>query len=356
MLGIYGGFFLVHTLGMSMIFYGIVYILFSLLEEIQREKREKIDKIHSLKIVSQIVVITFAVWFGFYKIVGIVVGFKSLLSYIVVLLGIISCGITFIYFCVKFFQFIFLEESNYILTTIHEKAMFFTGFFSYIVCYILVVQKESMEKSFHMLKEYQADMIKMLIMIFWYFSIPFFSLVFIRLGLHKICTLLKWFLGEFFEVNVDEPEETKKIELVSNMIWNSFEEMPNEWLLEKTLMYIVWLIFIAVDTIVILLFGLKNMLGTLRKKIFVSLPRKIGNRLKGMIRLLQDNQGKKVMFTARISLVGAFLIVFCIDKYFGIFSAGGSGIYEFMCSMFVIPFLISQVNNLKEKRLQNVKN
>ncbi len=356
MLGIYGGFLLVDVLGGSMVFYGIVYVIFSLLEEILQENREKLRGVHILKIVSQILVITTVVCIGFYKIVEFVVGFKWLLSYIVVLLGIISCGITFIYFVVKFFQFIFLEETNFILTTIREKAVFFTGFFSYIVCYVLVAQKESIEISFGSMEVYQADMIKMLTMIFWYFSIPFFSLAFFRLALHKICTLFSRCSGKILELNVDDLDEPKKIELFSNKIWNSFEKLSNKCLLRKALMYVVWLILVAVDTIFILLFGLKNIFGTLRKKLFVLFPRKIGNRLKCMKRLLQENQGKKVMFTARISLVGAFLIVFCIDKYLGIFSAGGSGIYEFMCSMFVIPFLISQVNNLKEKRLQNVKN
>ena len=67
-----------------------------------------------------------------------------------------------------------------------------------------------------------------------------------------------------------------------------------------------------------------------------------------LINLLRLNPGKAVILCSRFSLISSLIIVFVIDKYLKVFSCSGSQVYDFLCSVIIIPFLITQIMELKD--------
>ena len=140
-----------------------------------------------------------------------------------------------------------------------------------------------------------------------------------------------------------------KIEFV-NKIEDKLNLLPkNKWVI-KIILNIIWLASVILECLIIMLAWVLDMLRAMSYVVFIVSPWILKNKLKSLISVLEKNLGKGIILSSRISLVSSLLIVFLIDKYQKILSESGSEVYEFFCSVLIIPFLITQLSELRKKK------
>ena len=66
---------------------------------------------------------------------------------------------------------------------------------------------------------------------------------------------------------------------------------------------------------------------------------------------IQINVERVIIIALRLSLIGS--ITFVINKYEEILSPKGSDVYEFLCSVVLIPIFITQLVEIKTKSIKN---
>lgn len=285
----------------------------------------------------------------------VVISFElKVISFIGVMIGCIFCGLALMASVAEFIQFIFLNPYEYHLTKEKEDTIWLTGFLAYAVCCVLVKEETGRQIVQHIAdwEAYWKDIVNMILLIFWYFSVIFFSLCFWFISLQKIILIIKYKAG-LRDCHIGNPKKLKpscvKIEF-TNKIQVKLNSLPkNKWV-TKTILNIIWLISVVLECLVLILVWLLDMFRAMMYIIFKIIPMILINKLKSFSHLLEKDLGKGIIFSSRISLVSSLLIVFLIDKYQKILSESGSEVYEFFCSVLIIPFLITQLSELRKRK------
>lgn len=316
---------------------------------IEKKSNEKNTIKDVITIVIMITVIVVIMWGGMYWIID-----KKILlgAGFILLLSFLYCGIAFLVAIFDFVRYVFLKSSDFKLTKEHEGSLWLIGLSTYFVCYAIEVDElgKSIEQSIFLLTNYQSDVVKAIVLIFWYFSIIFFTISFFILFVHRAIIIFKRFIKPSNNRRSNQKQEKKEKEWkrISEEIWTKIEKISRTQKWKKRFGYLLWFFCLIGEVIIAFIFAFIKMLKELLWILVIGLPRKLWKYVKKWLNLLEKDQGKGIIISSRISLVVSLLIVFLVDKYQGIFSTEGSEVYEFLCSVIIIPFLITQVSALKE--------
>ncbi|WP_312833620.1 hypothetical protein [Sedimentibacter saalensis] len=311
----------------------------------ERKEKTKLRDIIKVAVLIAIVIIGFI--FVLSHQVKPVIYFFSVIA---LLMGIIVLP----YVIYIFFQYIFIKQFDYELTRYRESALGLFGIITLFV-YVMMLQEDTSNHINWLILNIEpvfSDLLLMFFLNFWYFSAMFFTLSFFVLILHKIKVMLKIKnkIKIRYNKSIKNEKNKKMYYLLSQTIEKKIEILPKTKILKRINYNIYWLLCIIIDTIIVFLITVNDCLKGLLSIIILAPQEIICNGGKVISRALSKNQGKTIIFISRISLVVSLLLVYFIDKYKKVFSAPGSEIYEFLCSVIIIPFLITELYNLKNSQ------
>nr|WP_312579308.1 hypothetical protein [Sedimentibacter sp.] len=253
-----------------------------------------------------------------------------------------------------FVQYVFIKPFDYELTRYRESSLGLIGIIILFV-YAMMLQEDIsnyINKLMLNIEPIFSDLLLMFFLTFWYFSLLFFTMSFSVLILHKVKVMIKIKIRPNNPINNSiKNEKNKKMYYLLSQAVEKIEILPKTKIVKKISCNILWLLCVAIDTIIAFLITVIDILKELLS-IIILVPQKIiYNGGKALLRALSKNQGKTIIIISRISLVVSLLLVYFIDKYKKVFSAPGSEIYEFLCSVIIIPFLITQLTDLKNAQI-----
>lgn len=280
----------------------------------------------------------------------------KILLILFLVVGLLFAGVTFAVSIVEFIKYIILRPYDYELTKDREKILLLVGFIVYVACNIVVSGMQSgIGEFFANLKVFQADMIQIFILIFWYFSCIFFCLTYITLSVHKIVHIIDAhpIKNVFLKKKEKREEPNKEWKFYSDKILVKIGKTRRKKLKWFGL-WLAWLMCICVDAIIMLVITLYDIVKTVFIVVIIAIPKIIFNKLRKLVSYFRQNPGKIIVLNSRLALVSSLLIVYLLDQYQDILSDAGSAVYEFLCSVIIIPFLITQLNDLKNKNMDKI--
>jgi hypothetical protein len=277
----------------------------------------------------------------------------KIVSICILIIGCMFCGIAFFVSIIEFIQYIFLKPFEYQLTREKENTLWLIGLLAYVVCYTLT--EDDIGKLFNqemsLMTVYWSDIIQMVVLMFWYFSVIFFSLIFLIVSAHKVIMIIRSKLRpkrKFVKKSDTKVHNKSKSEL-SEKVLGKIGNIPKGKRIERIGVNFFWVFCVILDTLKLIFEAMFDMIQKIVLATLLILPMTIGRGIKKILIILEKNQGKGVTLSSRISLVSSILIVYLVDKYQNVFSKTGSDVYEFFCSVLIIPFLITQLNELHKK-------
>lgn len=350
-----GGNFLLLIFFGTFCFYAIIYVLSSFLavkdETLERANTELTEpKKWRLKSIVQLIELLICIVGLFYFVLKYQIKFV-IFGFIII---VFAWWVVLIPYTIgDFIHYIFMKPFEYKLTKEKENTLVLVGFLTLFVCSLMISPtiKSTFESVGFEVPLSVKDIFLMVGLTFWYFAICFFSFAFIILGLHKLIISIK---AKTKNSTKTMPKE-KSWQLNANII-RIYRRIVGEkivllhpdrigrrigYLISKTLWIIIEPVMIIVEVLVECLWKL---LFLIFKGSFVV----ICMYMKRLINGLETNQGKNIMILSRVSLVFSLLCVYFVDKYQGVLSSSGSEIYEFLCSVILIPLFIAQLTELKE--------
>ena len=310
------------------------------ISETENENRKKI-KVYDI---IQLMIILIGILAPFYVIIRYRI---KIFLVLMIIVGGIMLGIVFSVALIEFIRYVFLRSMDLKITKESKNTLWLVGVFVLAICSAL---SEKSTNSFifqHIsgINIFVSDMVKICILILWYFSVIFFILMFAILLLHNIIMI---FPRKRKRNNKRKGRYTDwKVTLWSNLVMGSIEKVSKEYKMRKVLYYAIWIICCFVDGIRNCIIGLANLIYMLWT-ILASLPSILLKKTTQVIGILfQRDQGKVIVICSRLAMVSSLLMIYIINKYEQILSNAGSDIYEFLCSVMIIPFLVTQINSMK---------
>ena len=242
---------------------------------------------------------------------------------------------------------VYFNPSSFKIMPENENIIGVVGFFLYLLCNEL---PQILESDFivHCTIKYPllSDFIYFLGIVGWYYSILFFSSVFILIFSYHICSYI------FKERKPKEFQQLFNCDENKINIRSYIENFAIQWLtlhnhklihrIYKKLWPILVVFFITIDAFLnafyqfiwLIINGSLYLLTSLKISIFTA---------------LLHSPERKIIFLSRSLFAFSLLIVYTIDHYQGIFSPAGSEMYEFICSVVLIPFLITELSKIRKK-------
>lgn len=262
-------------------------------------------------------------------------------------------AILFILSCISFVKFLFQRTIDFRLEDIHETSI---EFISIVTFFILPYLKKaclngSIDFLLAKINQEARDLLLVLMFTFWYFISSFLILTFILLSLFKINAIVMK-LKKKYASRKDMATKKEKDEesfYFSKYIIKKIDFYKDKRKFAVLFMYIIWIPIIFLDVIieVLKLFAkqIKMYLDFLRFVIDY-----IRVKVSRLSMVLIPNQGRNLVLISRVSIVFSFLVTYYLDSYYGILSKAGSRIFEFFCSVMIIPILISQIVKINSKK------
>ena len=244
-------------------------------------------------------------------------------------------------------RLVYFNPSSFKIMSENENIIGLVGFFLYLLCNEL---PQILESDFivHYTMKYPllSDSIYFFGIVGWYYSILFFGSVFILIPSYHICSYI--FKGkkpkEFQQLfNYDE----NKINIRSYidnvaMQWLTLHNYKIIHHICKKLWPILVVFLITVDAFLNVIYQFIWFIINGSLYLLTSLKTSICTAL-------LHSPEQKIIFLSRSLFAVSLLIVYTIDHYQGIFSPAGSEMYEFICSVVLIPFLITELSKIRKK-------
>ncbi|MCM1399177.1 MAG: hypothetical protein NC225_06800 [Clostridium sp.] len=256
----------------------------------------------------------------------------------------------------SFVQDVFIKSYDFILTKEKERTLFFAGCFSgggfWFIKYLndksIVVQSVLLELPFAL-----KDFILILVLILLYYLNIFFISSFFVLSLHNIIIFINSQMGKKGGKQKKNRKKRHK-KKIKNFSAKKVKILKfNKTKIGYHICHIIHILGEIVFFIIDSLFQWMRILVYLIIKFPFIVARGIFRKL---ISRLSGDQGKTIIFLSRLSLLVSCIVVYIIDKYNCIFSAQGSESYEFLCSVILIPLVITQLADLKNRKNILVEN
>lgn len=339
--------YLLHIFGGLFLVWGITNFFTMLLEEkisiINYEIEDKVaNKLEAQDIIG--IIIFLATIIGMF--ILILRSQSKLIMWIMLIIGFCYLGLIVLSSFYEFIKYIFVKpSSNFEITTKTQQSLCFVSLFIIGGCEIISKEsfREMINKTISGKSILLLDAIKMIVLIYWYFATIFFALTLLILILHNIAVLFGSKDKE--NKNLKLPYREFKTVFLSKKIER---RIKNEAFLKRLVFSIFWVISLIIDSVKSFFVSAVNLVYSMIV-IVVFYPKNVYIKvLDYLINLLRLNPGKAVILCSRFSLISSLIIVFVIDKYLKVFSCSGSQVYDFLCSVIIIPFLITQIMELKD--------
>lgn len=240
--------------------------------------------------------------------------------------------------CIKF---IFFTPSKFKVTKESENSLWLAGIFVYSACKIFSESNINIDDVY--MKAITIDFVKMTCLTIWYFSVIFFSSIFLILSIHNL--VAKFHKGtQIVDKVKKENFQEWTVKWNSEKIWDSAKKEKRNY--KKILLHGSWLIFWLIDIIKAYFMSGVNIVYMMFA-VIVALIIRLKKGIDYLLNRIGENQDKTVVICARLALVISLIIVYVIDNYKHIFTEGGSNVYMFLCSVIIIPMTITQITTLK---------
>ena len=306
---------------------------------IEKRKKQKIQLYNIIQILFCSIWVSVPI---FYLIIYRIEIFVDLIVLVCLALSILAFLLSF----VEFIVYIFIKPLDFKATNHNENAFVIVGYIAFALTKFL-----SKENSYDYILQiipyrniFLFDTIKIISLLFWYFSLFFFPLVFLMLILIKmieICESIYCALARNKE-NKKKNRSYSEFVLLSNLVYFRIKNIPKEHIDKIIIYWSYWVGCCMVDGIRVIVYfvltivkGLLSIAKTTIKKICL---------------YLKNNMGKVIVICSRLAIIFSLLLTYIIDKYECILSNSGSDVYEFVCSVLLIPFLITSINLLKANK------
>lgn len=246
-------------------------------------------------------------------------------------------------------RYIFHKPFDYYFSKLNETNLFFMGLLFFYISKDLGKFGDTLAIKAAHLSIYILDLLKVTSLILWYFQFFFLFPTLFLLTLHKVAII--WRIkakkspdngqAKFMLNNAAPIELARKHEefFDANPIKNNFLRVLNQ------LLWIVCVLFDA--TIGLVLWFLKYIFHIIFR-MFSSVIENVRKILSKVFINLEKNQGKTIIIISRYSIIVSLTFILFLDKYNNLFSEPGGEIYEFICSVVIIPFVFSQILEIKE--------
>lgn len=257
----------------------------------------------------------------------------------------------------KTIRYIYGKPFNFIFTKDNETAFSLVGLSMFFIC-SFIAREETISMIGQKLVKHKPiihDFIAMGLITIWYFIVLLFTISFGILSMHIINKIII----SRFKVKPKKPKKPYIITSYSmefslaDKLTITINKLPKEVNITKVLYNLIWLLCVIVDSMIMML---RIIVIDLIKETLLLIVRafnySIYSGIKNISNILSNNQGKAIIIITRISLVSSLVIVYLIDKYQQIFSPSGSNVYEFICSVIIIPLIIAQL--LEIRKHQNI--
>ena len=345
---IWGSSVLLRIYLVALLFYSIiVYVLFPY-DKTEKHNREVTQTDHTENAIS-IKSIVQAICACILFIVGFFFAIKvDLIRWFIFSISYIFFFIVFSYSLTEFIRSIFINPSRFILVPANEKIMGFIGVVSYLICSgISRGTAIQLVPQFLLSSPFSKDIIYFILIISWYSFVLFFDSALIILTLHHIVIKI--------------PFLAKPHNFTSPLRYNesilNFCAVIDKWLISlprvtlkqkftcaiyKKIWFLLKIPAIVFEVIINSIYMILSLSLTVLAKTFSLFIRKTNHALR-------TPPEKTILVLSRLSFVLSFIIVYIIDRYQEIFSPSGSDVYEFTCSVILIPFLITELSKIRKK-------
>ena len=178
--GILFGDFFVKLLEIIFAFYSVLFVVGRVLPEeknssegAEKKQTEKITLKDIITFFVIIIVVIAMMWGIMYWIID---RQNKLGAGVILLLSFLYCGIAFAVAIFEFVKYVFLKSSDFKMTKGIESSMWLIGLSTCFVCHYLEIEGfgKIIEQRLVNLTNYESDILKAILLIFWYFSIVFF--------------------------------------------------------------------------------------------------------------------------------------------------------------------------------------
>lgn len=332
---------------------GIPILWFSIVNSnnVEVEKKQGVpNKNWLFQAVVHIVIMLGLVLFAYY----IILKFRITIAVnLLIVVGILMMTIAFFASTIDIISFVFLKPYKAELTEKIESSFLFFS----IVCYFAFegMLEENMFTAVgrYLISDNQflSDLIRMLALSMWFFVTIFIVMVLFMIAIKNYIIIFEKWSNRSEKTKTIKDSEYKELEISfwSNGVLEKIQELPRRCWIRRFLFCCLWLLCAVID-------GAKNIVVTfcelVHKLLYIifKVPKAACGKVLGYINSFsRKNHGRIIVVGSRVALISSLVIVFLLDKYKGIFSESGSNVYEFMCSVIIIPFLITQIDNLKSK-------
>jgi len=257
-----------------------------------------------------------------------------------------------IYFSV-IFRYLFTRPHDYELTKWREASLFFIGLINMIFLNFILNESRviQLNRFLDCANPILKDSILMLLLVVVVFAYIFFSLALFLLTLQNANDFLR-------DLTKTKPQlEYKPLKLVSESRYEfllssimlvRINGLSSSQFIKKLVFRLLWFISIPLDATImffaIFILPSVSIMGYVVKNTRIV----VRNTSRYFSDILYENKGKAVILISRFSIIASLLTVLVIDKYYELFSPSGSSMYEFLCSVIIIPIFITQLIELKK--------
>lgn len=283
------------------------------------------------KIIKQIVAISASV----YLVYVVATGKQSIVHTVIMSIFALIIFMIMLYTIIEFVKYIFLRNDNYKFDDGQEHIFAFTALICFLACSF--IERISINNDYF-ISVIMQDFVKMLTCSYWYSCVIFFptSLLLI-IGYKRLQYKRESAIKEKPEGLCINDLKLKRLKAKSN------DESTCDRYSLKCIICKLYdsLLSCTID-------GMEAAIKIVL--VSISIPYTVVVKTKKWIeRKMIADLSKNLIICSRFSLVAGLMIVFVIDKYYSLFSDAGSSVFEFSCSVIIIPLLITQLAALREK-------
>lgn len=274
------------------------------------------------------------------------------LIWLSVIVACVGLGLAFCFALIEFIQYIFITPYNFAMSKDMKNIFLMAGLFFWAISKFLIEENFiNWYKNFAMKQHLSRafwDLFKVLELFFWYFGNVFLIFTLSILFLQNTIILSKKFFYKKERRQITKKKDSKeqvhcfiKTESVWNRIWKEKRKK------EVLLLMVSLIITCFIDTVECFIITVLDLLQKMIV-IVVRIPYYLCKKMKVFFsKLLKKDQSSVIILGSRVSLIVSLMIVYVIDSYQYILSNEGSKVYEFICSVVLIPFLAKQYGKLK---------
>lgn len=255
---------------------------------------------------------------------------------------------TMLFSLVEVFCYIFKKPYNYQLSKNIEGSLNITGILFLFTSNNLKELSNTFSKELTNSPAYVLDILKGTPLVLWYFMLYFLISTYIVLILNKCFVFLsrtKLFnskaTSKFFAIrNPELIRLTSKFEHRFDI--NNYHSFNS-----KLLVHMLWLLIAIFDSTIGLIISIIWYLFIVLTTIIYTFLKSVLKVIKNLNLRLAENLGRTIIIISRYAIVLALISVIFLDKYETLFTDAGSEIFEFICSVVIIPFAISQIVEIR---------